>query len=305
MSELTSILIPSYRRPDDLQRCFTALASQTRKPGQVITVARTGDSKTIALCQTWQTHLPLTIVEVTTPGQVHALNAGLAHCTGEIVAITDDDAAPHADWLARIEARFAANPKLGGVGGRDWVHHHGRIETGPAHPAGKVQFFGRITGNHHLGTGPARDVDILKGANCAFRMQAIRPIGFNTTLRGTGAQVHNDMVACLAIKRAGWRIIYDPAIAVDHFPAPRFDSDARNQFNPQATADRAYNLRVALSMISPPPLRYAAWIWHYLVGTRDEPGIFNLARALSRRDPNAWKRFRAAHNPDTKKPHGK
>lgn len=268
-------------------------------------VARTGDAQTTKLCNEWQSRLPLTMIEVSAPGQVHALNAGLAHCTGEIVAITDDDAAPHADWLSRIEANFAADPKLGGVGGRDWVHHHERIETGSATSVGKIQFTGRMTGNHHLGIGWPREVDILKGANCAFRLKAIQPIGFNASLRGSGAQVHNDMVASLAIKRAGWRIIYDPAVAVDHYPAPRFDLDARNQFNPQATADRAYNLRVALSMISPRRLRYAAWLWHYLVGTHDEPGIFHLARALARSDPHSWQRFRATHNADIKMLNGK
>lgn len=35
-----------------------------------------------------------------------------------------------------------------------------------------VQWFGRVIGNHHLGTGGVREVDILKGVNMSFRQTA-------------------------------------------------------------------------------------------------------------------------------------
>ena len=61
-------------------------------------------------------------VKVNVPGQVAALNAGLDKTQGEIIAITDDDAAPHVDWLERIEARYLADKAIGGVGGRDFLY---------------------------------------------------------------------------------------------------------------------------------------------------------------------------------------
>ncbi|MDR5671407.1 glycosyltransferase, partial [Burkholderia cenocepacia] len=70
--------------------------------------------------------LPLRIVPVDGGGQVAALNKGLDSANGDIVAITDDDAAPRPDWLARIDAVFQADPRVGAVGGRDWVHEKGR-----------------------------------------------------------------------------------------------------------------------------------------------------------------------------------
>jgi len=227
---------------------------------------------------------------------VHALNAGLAHCSGDVVAITDDDAAPRADWLSRIEAHFAADPELGGVGGRDWVHSGLRVDERNSALVGRVLWFGRAVGNHHIGAGPPRDADFLKGANCAYRTAAIGPIGFDERLRGAGAQVHHEMVACLALKRAGWRIVYDPAIAVDHYPAPRYDRDERNKFDAMATADAAYNFRLALAELSPRWKRLAAFAWHYLVGTRGAPGVVNLLRMLANRDPNAFHRYRAARD---------
>ena len=92
-----------------------------------------------------------------------ALNAGLAHCTGDVLAITDDDAAPRSHWLARIEGHFASDPKIGAVGGRDWIYHDGVVELGDSTVVGRILWFGRVVGNHHRGVGPARDVDLLKG----------------------------------------------------------------------------------------------------------------------------------------------
>jgi len=217
--------------------------------------------------------MPMFTVEVNVPGQVHALNAGLAQCAGDVVAITDDDAAPRRDWLARIEAHFLADPKLGGVGGRDWVHHNGMLEPGERAVVGRVLWYGRVVGNHHLGIGGAREVDILKGANCAFRMAAIGPIGFDTRLLGKGAQLHNDMVASLSVKRAGWKLIYDPAVAVDHYPAPRADF-ARNQpVDAQRAYESSFNYHLALAMIPQAWRRMTARLWSRAVGLPAAPGV--------------------------------
>ncbi len=290
-----SVLVPSFRRPVELSACLSAISAQPRAPEQVIVVVREGDDITGATAKLWQSPLPLEVVEVGIPGMVAAMNAGLKRCTGEIVAITDDDAMPRAEWLSRIEAHFVWDERLGAVGGRDWVHRDAVDERNRA-LVGRVLWFGRAVGNHHIGAGPARDVDFLKGVNCAFRAAAICPIGFDERLRGAGAQVHNDMLACLAVKRAGWRIVYDPAIAVDHYPAPRYDRDERNKFDAMATADAAYNFRLALAELSPRWKRLAAFAWHYLVGTRGAPGVVNLLRMLANRDPNAFHRYRAARD---------
>ncbi len=292
---IVSVLIPSYRRYLDLQRCLSAIAEQTRAADLVVGVARAGDAETFEVLATWRAKLPLEIVEVKVPGVVQAMNAGLARCEGDIVAITDDDAAPRPDWLARIVRHFEADAGLGGLGGRDWVYQHGGVETTNRQVVGRVQWYGRIVGNHHLGAGPARVVEVLKGVNCAFRLSAIRPIGFNESLRGSGAQVHWEMCLCFALQRAGWRLVYDPEVAVDHYPAARFDRDARGKFDAEATADRAYNFRVALGEISPLPRQLAAMIWHYAVGTRDEPGVLHGLRMIARREPYGLQKFLAAH----------
>jgi len=274
---------------------LSAIAGQTRAADKVFVIARSGDSETFEVVRDYQGGLPLIVIEVDGPGVVQAMNAGLAQCTGDIVAITDDDAAPRPDWLERIANHFVKDEKIGGVGGRDWIYNNGVVELGNRPIVGQILWFGRIVGDHHLGAGPAREVDILKGVNCAFRMSAIRIVGFDTRLRGAGAQVHWEMCLCFALKRASWRIVYDPAIQVDHYLGKRYDSDQRGILDGKVTADRAFNLRLAISDIRPGWLRAAVIVWQFAVGTRDSPGLVWLLRLFFRGKTNSLQAYFATH----------
>ncbi|WP_406806714.1 glycosyltransferase family 2 protein [Burkholderia semiarida] len=279
-----SVLVPTYRRPADLARCLLALQRQQRLPDEVIVVARPEDDATHERLADpavgGALPLPLRIVPVDVAGQVAALNKGLDSAGGDIVAITDDDAAPHPDWLARIEAAFLSNPRVGAVGGRDWVHEKGRVLDESRERVGQLTLSGKIVGNHHLGVGGAREVDMLKGANMSYRRAAIERLRFDTRLRGAGAQVHNDMAFSMAVQRAGWTLLYDPAIAVDHFPAERFDDDRRDAASLNAIGNGAYNLQLTLREHLPPLRREIAWWWWTLVGTRVYPGFAHVLLSL-------------------------
>ncbi|NYH19516.1 glycosyltransferase family 2 protein [Paraburkholderia bryophila] len=275
-----SVIVPTYRRPVDLARCLAALQRQSRAPDEVIVVARTDDAMTHTALRDPAVAgtLPLTVALVDTPGQVAALNRGLDAASGDVLAITDDDAAPHADWVARIAAAFEHDPRLGGLGGRDWVHEKGRVLDGERQRVGKITAAGMITGNHHLGVGDAREVDILKGANMSYRRDAVRALRFDVRLRGTGAQVHNDMAFSLSVKHAGWKLMYDPRVAVDHYPAERFDDDQRFKFNDAAFYNASFNLRLIMCETLTPSGRWAFVAYSTLIGNRADPGF---VRALS------------------------
>ena len=288
-----SVLIPTYRRPQDLRRCLAALGAQTRPADEVVVVVRDTDTETHRFLAGCPLGLPgLSVVTVSQPGVLAAMTAGLAETFGEIVALTDDDTAPFPDWLERIEACFAEDPKIGGVGGRDWQANDHRSRK----VVGKIQWHGRVIGNHHLGVGDAREVDLLKGANCAYRTAPLKQIGFETRLRGDGAQVHWELALGLAMRRAGWKLVYDPAIALDHHIAQRFDDDDnhRGHFNAPGLVNAVHNETVIL-LTALPPLRRAVYLlWALVIGTWAEPGPLQVPRLLVRRDKNVWPRLRAA-----------
>ena len=278
-----SVVVPTYRRPDDLRRCLAALAAQTAAPREVLVVVRDGDAASAqALIAARHAHprLRLRVVPVREPGQVAALNAGVDAASGEVVAITDDDAAPRPDWVARVVEHFAADPALGGLGGRDWMRIVGLLDRGVAHTVGRLQWVGRVVGRHHLGAGAPREVEVLKGANMSYRRAALAGVRFDARLRGSGAQVHNDLALSLAVGRVGWKLLYDPAVAVDHYPAPRHDEDQRHAFNPAAVRNMVHNETLVLLEHLRGVRRVAYALWAPLVGTREAPGLAQWLRFL-------------------------
>lgn len=274
-----TVLVPTYRRPADLRRCLAAVATQRRAADEVLVVVRQDDAGSQAVMQEiaaeWR---QLRQVAVHQAGQVHALNSGLDSATGDIIAMTDDDAVPRVDWLQRIAAWFAGDPRIGGVGGRDWVHHGDRLEDGARRVVGKLEWYGRCVGNHHLGVGRAREVDFLKGANMSYRRKAIAALRFDTRLRGSGAQVHNDLGFSLAVRRSGWKLIYDPAVAVDHYPAPRFDEDSRRVVSDVAYRNAAFNQALILCEALGRARAWMFLVWATAIGTRSAPGLLQLMR---------------------------
>ena len=264
-----AIVVPSYGRPTDLARCLAALREQQTAPDQVIVVVRAEDDGARGVTREAGSGLAITEVLTDRPGQVAALNAGLGAVECDITAITDDDAAPRPDWVKRLTEHFA-DPHVTAVGGRDVVA--GAVDG--RHPlVGTVGWYGRTTGNHHRGTGPVRAVDVLKGANMAFRTEWLRRIGFDERLRGSGAQVHNDLAVCLRIRRAGGRLVYDPEVLVDHYPARRPAGDEREHATSEAVVDAVHNETLALMEFLPMRRRSVWLLWAVLWGTRRSPGL--------------------------------
>lgn len=269
-----SVVVPSYRRPDDLARCLRALAEQEVPPSEAVVVHRAGDEDTRLVAQRFGP--PVRPVEVAEPGQVAALRAGAAAAGGEVVAFTDDDAVPRPDWCRRLRSAFAA-PDVVAVGGRDVVHHGDVVEEGSERRVGLVTGAGRVVGHHHLGTGPARDVHHLKGVNMAVRRGCLV---FAEGLRGQGAQVANDLAISLAAGSSGLRVMYDPAIVVDHHPAVRFDDDGRQVRSLRARTDAAFNQSYVVFSLRP-ELRWRRLAYVLVWGDRDNGGaVRSLAGRL-------------------------
>jgi glycosyltransferase involved in cell wall biosynthesis len=297
-----TVFIPTYRRPRCLTRCLEALKKQTRLPDEVLVVARDGDAETRTMLRSIDPHpLELRVVTVKTPGLVAARNAALDAARGDIIAITDDDAAPLPEWLSRIEAHFRADQMVAGVGGLDRIYHGEWVEGKARGVVGMVQWHGRPVYNHHGGNGKPREVDFLKGANMSYRLAAIRNIRFDKRLRGTGAQVADDMSFSLAVKRAGWKVIYDPAVAVEHYLAPRLNGNfrspeahQRDQFDAATYTEYVHNETLALLEHLSPARRIVFVVWAVVVGMRDAFGLVQWLRFLPRHGSLSGQLLRSA-----------
>ncbi|MGE0799729.1 MAG: glycosyltransferase family 2 protein [Lautropia sp.] len=286
-----TVIVPTYRRPDDLQRCLAGLAAQRTAPLEILVVLRADDTASAAVVADWQPRFTETAIDSDPPagsgrlrlthpdgvGVVAAYNAGLAAAAGEVVAFLDDDAVPAPDWVERLALAYR-DPQVAGVGGKDRLYRQGVRIDGVCGRVGRLQWFGRHIGNHHLGAGEPRSVDVLKGVNMSFRRAALGGHRFDTRLRGPGAQPDCELMFCLALRRQGWRLVYDPAILVDHYTAARHDIDQREGFNAQALGNHAHNETLAVLTHGPWWRRLAFALWAVALGSRSLPGLLHAPR---------------------------
>ncbi len=268
-----SVLIPTWRRPDSLARGLKALRRQERQPDELVLVVREDDAETRQLLDGLELPFRFEVAAPPATGVVAALNCGFDRASGEVIAITDDDTEPLPDWLARIERHFESDPSLGALGGRDRVV--GTAGDGPGDPSlpvGQVHWFGRVTGYHHLGAGPPRQVDIVKGADMAVRRQALGGKRLDTDLRGTGAEHHWEIDLSLAIGARGWTLLYDPAVEVLHHEAERFGGQREDQMTAAERFDAVHNQTLALLRNLRGGRRFVASAYGFFFGTRADPG---------------------------------
>jgi len=288
-----SVVIPTYRRAPDLRRCLAALKRQRRPADQIVVVCREHDLESQEVAAKRRGEV-VELALVAEGGAVAAYNAGFDAARSDIVAIIDDDTVPPQDWLERIEHRYAADARLGGLGGRDIVHVGGKPIPSSEPVVGIVQFHGRMIGNHHLGCGDAREVHVLKGANMSFRAAALAGARFDRRLLGAGAQVHLEVQPCVAVRRNGWHLLYDPAVVVDHFPAVRHDEDGRDRFSEVAQRNAVHNETLALLDFLPAWRRPIFLLWACVIGTRASPGLLQAVRLAARGERNGMARLRAS-----------
>jgi hypothetical protein len=149
-----------------------------------------------------------------------------------------------------------------------------------------------------VGVGGPREVDVLAVGSSAYRRVALQHIGFDRRMWGTGAQVHWELSLGLQLKRAGWRLIYDPAVSVDHYLGTRFDEDQRYtvNFNAKAMTDAVHNETLALLEFLPPVQRVLFVVWATVIGTRAAPGLVQWLRFLPREGRLSGNKLHAALN---------
>jgi GT2 family glycosyltransferase len=221
-----SIVVISYRRPGEIERCLDDLAAQrTRVVFEVVLLLQAyPEGVAERLTATFASAFPLHVYHAEHALGVHgARNAALARTSGDIVAFLDDDVRVPPNWLESM-APYYDDPSVGGVGG--FVRHPGsqRVITRVLRPVlGLSARRYRIDwGGFHAipwSSHPSRDQDAdwLSGCNMSFRRSALEQVGgFD---EGYGRYGYDDVDVGLRVRQAGWRLISTRRLSVTHNPS--------------------------------------------------------------------------------------
>jgi glycosyltransferase involved in cell wall biosynthesis len=282
----SSVLIPSFRRPEALRRCLQSLARQTCRADEVFVVWQADDTPTRDAAEAARSELgdALHVIHCPTAGVVPAENTALAASSGEVVFLIDDDAVAPPDWLQRHLAHYA-DPRVGAVGGpADNIRPDGSaFPVHPSEPVGRLTWYGRLIGNAYdqpaaWRNRPPADVDHLVGYNMSLRRAAFDH--FAEALRPYWQMFEAD--ACLQASRKGFRIVFDFANVVEHHPVNTVYQGGRHGDLRTKVYNAAYNHGFIMATRMPP------WRWPFIlaygmaVGNVSSPGLAAALVAVRR-----------------------
>ena len=177
-----TVLLATRNRASTLEAVLHAYCDLVAPPsGWDIVVVDNGSSdRTAEVVRSFRDRLPITYAFEGKPGKNAALNTGLAYVTGDLIAFTDDDIFPQADWLVRLCEAAAANESyaiFAGVVNPRW-------ETAPSETIRKAIPMGIAFAFHPPGMreGPGRPNHAL-GGNVGVRAEIFRQgYRFNTSI---------------------------------------------------------------------------------------------------------------------------
>jgi glycosyltransferase involved in cell wall biosynthesis len=194
-----SVVVPSLNDADMLRECLRHLAAQTRAPDEIIVVDNGSTDDTAAVARAAGAR----VVVEPRRGVLRATAAGFDAASTDVVGRLDADSRPDPQWIARVAARFDADPGLAGLTGtgefygRDalwrWVGRN-------LYLAGYFWFVGIMAGQQPL-----------FGSNFALRRGVWHAVRGRVHL--DDPRVHDDLDITFALD-ADMRVEYDDKLRV-------------------------------------------------------------------------------------------
>ncbi len=220
-----SIIINTYNRAEQLERCIESLEGQTYRNFEVVVVNGPSTDNTITAMERFRGRIKF----LQTESRVLSVsrNCGIAAASGDLVAFIDDDAIAHPDWLDAAIPAFD-DPEVGSGGGLVYAMSDGRVEFGN----GQLDRNGFVRAiNPEPGT--AWDwsegwLNTVRGCNCVFRATALRDIGgFDEEIE----YYHDEADVVMRLRVAGFKTVHRPRAIVYHEAAYSHNRSSRYDLN--------------------------------------------------------------------------
>lgn len=197
-----SVLICTFNRHELLARALGALIDRSEERAEEVVVVNAGDDRADGVVREYanQHGVEVKLIRIPNKNLAANRNAGLKHCRGDIIAMTDDDAEVFPDWVARMKRAHESHPEAGAVGGLV-------IGSNPDRLVCRVA---------DLVTFPAwrnaQYVRTLPGVNISYKRSVLESVGFQDETLFRGEDVDYNW----RVKRAGYEVYFDPKIMVLH-----------------------------------------------------------------------------------------
>ena len=200
-----SVVIPTRDRPDELDACLEALASQSlpRDRFEVIVVDDGSRTAVAPRLEAWRRRLGVRHARTTGAGPAAARNAGIALAAGRYLAFTDDDCRPAPGWLQAMLGVLRRRP--GALAGGRTVNVLADMAASET-----SQVISEVV--HDYYNADPEDARFFSSNNLAAEAAALRGLGgFDPAFRTS-----EDRDLCHRWRAAGGRLVYAPDALVGH-----------------------------------------------------------------------------------------
>ena len=122
-SGVVSVVLVNYRGADDTITCLEALHDVDWPRERLELIAVDNDSCDDSLQRIREAMPAVTVIDAgSNTGFAGGCNLGVSRATGEYIALINNDARPHAQWVLAAVAAFEADPSIGSVASKvlDW-----------------------------------------------------------------------------------------------------------------------------------------------------------------------------------------
>lgn len=197
-----SIIIPTYRDNQKLYKCLSALKKQSLSVDKFEVIVVNNDPENQLNLKS--DSLNLTLVNEDKPGSYSARNKGIKEAKGEIIGFTDADCIPDEKWIATAVHLLQKKPEFDLVGGEI---EHFKADDRMTEAVFEYQRLFSFNQEHYINR---KGFSVT--ANLFARKKVFDKIGnFNSGLFSGG-----DFDFGLRAKKAGFSIVYDPNLVVNH-----------------------------------------------------------------------------------------
>lgn len=210
-----SVLICTYNRHEMLMGALEALIERTSEKPEEVVVVNGGSEEADRVVESFRGRhgIALKLVNTINKNLAASRNVGLAHCSKDIIAMTDDDAEVFPDWVTRMKESHLRYARAGAVGG----------PVLGARPDRLLDKMAEIVTFPYGLWEDGQQVSTLAGVNVSYKRDAVLRLGGQDEALPRGEDVDYNW----RLRRLGYEIIYDRSIQVYHHNRPDVGSFMR------------------------------------------------------------------------------
>jgi len=209
-----SVVLLTYNKAEYTFRCLQSLAAHDDLRAEFIIVDNAStDSTRALLAKVRNAHVLLNVRNV---GFVDGCNQGASQARGRYVLFLNNDTIVPRGAVAALASVLDQDTGCGAVGGKLVRPDRTLQEAGCIiWRDGSALAYGRDASPDDPRYAHRRDVDFLSAAALLVRKDIFERVGrFDTRYRPA---YYEDVDLCLAIRRAGYRVVYEPTSAITHY----------------------------------------------------------------------------------------